>query len=72
MGGVLDPLGQGCGEAEGAVYRWRGEVALFLQGLFEYPFGGCCGGDVPLVGCGLETAGQFLVETDFHVGHRSA
>ncbi len=21
------------------------------------PFGGCCGRDVPLVGCGLETAG---------------
>ena len=54
---MLDPLGQGCGEAEGAVYRWWGEVTLFLQCFFEYLFGGCCWGDVPLVGGGLETAG---------------
>ena len=57
MGGVLDPLGEGGGEAEGAVYRLWGEVALLLQCLFEYSFGGCFGGDVPLVGCGLQTAG---------------
>ena len=53
----VDPLGQGCGEAEGAVYRCGGEVTLFLQCFFEYLSGGCCWGDVPLVGCGLETAG---------------
>ena len=57
VGGALDPLGQGRGEAEGAVRRRRGEVPLLLQCFFEHAPGGCCGGDIPPVGCGLDAAG---------------